>query len=127
MPTKGRVVAIIDDNLAILGTMGRLLSALGYVTELFASSQEFLEVAMSSEAICLIVDVHLGESCGIELVQHLARAGYTTPVIFMTSDYDESTKQRAIQTGCVAFLSKPFGADVLIEALAKVPPRRAIL
>jgi FixJ family two-component response regulator len=120
MPTRRRVVAVIDDNFAILGAMGRLLSAFGYVTELYASNREFFDVAMTSEAICLIVDVHLGNSNGIELAQELAKAGYTTPIIFMSADHCE--KEIAMQTGCLAFLTKPFSAKDLIEALAKLPP-----
>jgi FixJ family two-component response regulator len=118
MSTKRNVVAIIDDNLGILGAMGRLLSALGYDTELYASAKEFLDAAMMTEAMCFIVDVHLGESSGIELAQHLVNAGFTIPIIFMTADNDVSVKRRAMEIGCVAFLTKPFSADVLIEALA---------
>ena len=76
MPTKRNVVAIVDDNLVILGAMGRLLSAHGYDTELYATKEEFLDAALTSEAICLIVDVHLGKACGIELAQQLAKAGW---------------------------------------------------
>jgi FixJ family two-component response regulator len=126
MPTKRCVVAVIDDNLDILGALGRLLSTLGYDTELYASKQEFLDAAMNSEAICLIVDVHLGPASGIDLAQELSSAGYTFPTIFMSGDKRESIKMRAMKVGAVAFLTKPFCADVLIEALAKVPPRRAI-
>ena len=79
MPSK-RVVAVIDDNLVILSAIGRLLSAHGYDTELYASTQEFLDAALTSEAICLVVDVHLGKKCGIELALHLAKAGFTTPI-----------------------------------------------
>jgi FixJ family two-component response regulator len=118
MSTKRNVVAIIDDNLGILGAMGRLLSALGYDTELYASAKEFLDAAMTTEAICLIVDVQLGESCGIDFAQHLATTGFTIPIIFMTARNNESVKRRAVEIGCVAFLIKPFSADVLIEALA---------
>ena len=82
---------------------------------------------MSSEAICLIVDVHLGPASGIDLAQELGSAGYTFATIFMSGDKRESIKMRAMEVGAVAFLTKPFCADVLIEALAKVPPRRAIL
>lgn len=127
MPTKRCVVAVIDDNLDILGALGRLLSTLGYDTELYASKEEFLDAAMSSEAICLIVDVHLGPASGIDLAQELGSAGYTFATIFMSGDKRESIKMRAMEVGAVAFLTKPFCADVLIEALAKVPPRRAIL
>jgi FixJ family two-component response regulator len=126
MPTKHRVVAIIDDNLNILGALGRLLSTLGYDTELYASKEEFLAAAMTSEASCLIIDVHLGTASGIDLAQELANAGYTLPSIFMSADKRESIKMRAMEVGAVAFLIKPFSADALIEALARLPPRRPI-
>jgi FixJ family two-component response regulator len=103
--------------------MSRLLSAFGYDTELYASAKEFLDAAMTTEAICLIVDVELGESCGIAFAQHLANAGFTMPIIFMTADDNESVRRRAMEIGCVAFLPKPFSADVLIEALVNISPR----
>jgi FixJ family two-component response regulator len=123
MPTKRKVVAVIDDNIRILGAMSRLLSAFGYDTELYASAKEFLDASMTTEAICLIVDIQLGEGCGIEFAQHLAYAGFTMPIIFMTADDNESVKRRAMEIGCVAFLPKPFSADVLIEALVNISPR----
>jgi len=126
MSTKRIIVAVIDDNLGILSAMGRLLSALGYDTELYVSNEEFLDAVLSSEASCLIVDAQLG-GCGIELAQDLASAGYTIPIIFMSADLRESVRIRAMEVGAVAFLAKPFCADVLMEALASVPPRRAIL
>ena len=126
MPAKRKVVAVIDDNLGILGAMSRLLSAFGYDTELYASAKEFLDAAMMTEAICLIVDVQLGESCGIDLAQHLAKAGFTIPIIFMSARNNESVKRRAAEVGCVAFLTKPFSADVLIDTLAALSPRRAL-
>ena len=126
MPNKRNVVAVIDDNLGILGAMSRLLSELGYRTELYASAKEFLEAALISEAHCLIVDVQLGESCGIELVQSLASAGFAIPVIFMTANNSESIKKRAKETGCTAFLIKPFSANALKEALAGLPLPRYV-
>ncbi len=125
MPTKPEVVAVIDDDLSFRRATGRLLSAFGYDTELYASAKEFLDAAMKTEAICLIVDIQLGESCGIEFAQHLANAGFTMPVIFMTADDNESLKRRAMEVGCVSFLLKPFSADVLMEALVNLPPRSA--
>ena len=125
MPTKRNVVAIIDDNIGVLGAMSRLVSAFGYDTELYVSAEEFLDAAMTTAAICVIVDIQLGQSCGIEFAQHLANAGFTIPVIFMTADDNESLKRRAMEVGCVSFLLKPFSADVLMEALVNLPPRSA--
>jgi FixJ family two-component response regulator len=116
MPMKRNVIAVIDDNVSILGPMSRLLSAFGYDTELYASAEEFLEAAMTSEAICLIVDVHLGKSCGIEFARQLVKAGFTVPIIFMTADDSESVRRRAMEIG-IGFLHKPFSANVLMDAL----------
>jgi len=126
MPSKRDVVAVIDDNLSILGALSRLLSGLGYRTELYASAREFLDAALLTEAHCLIVDVHLGESCGIELARHLATAGFAIPIVFMTADNSESVKKRAAEVGCLAFLIKPFSTNDLEEALAKLAPRRIV-
>jgi FixJ family two-component response regulator len=121
MPVKRTVVAVIDDNIGILGAMGRLLSAYGYNTELYASPKEFLEAVMSTEAICLIVDVQLGDSCGIDFARHLASIGLTFPIIFMTANDTECLQKQALETGCIAFLHKPFSADALLKSLIKLP------
>jgi FixJ family two-component response regulator len=126
MPNKRNVVAVIDDNLSVLGAMSRLLSELGYRTELYASAKEFLEAALLTEAHCLIVDIQLGESCGIELAQQLATAGIAIPIIFMTANNNERVKNRVAEIGCTAVLIKPFSASALTEALAKLAPRRVL-
>jgi FixJ family two-component response regulator len=122
MPKKLKVVAVIDDNLDILRVMSRVLSALGYDSELYVSAKEFLDAAAATEAICLIVDVQLGESCGFDLPQQLAAAGFTFPIVFMSGHDTESAKARALQVGGLAFLSKPFLPEDLIQALANLPP-----
>jgi FixJ family two-component response regulator len=121
MPAKRKVVAIIDDNIRLLGAMSRLLSGLGYHTELYASAKEFLDSAMTSEALCLMVDIQLGDSCGLKLARHLAKAGFTIPIIFMTGNGDEALKRQAMEIGCIAYLLKPFSAEVLKELLATLP------
>ena len=122
MPMKRNVIAVIDDNVGILGPMSRLLSAFGYDSELYASAQEFLDNAMTSDAICLIVDIHLGKTCGLEFAKYLLKAGFKIPIIFMTADDSESIKRRAMEIGCAGFLIKPFSANVLIEALVNASP-----
>lgn len=121
MSVKRKVVAIIDDNVRLLGALSRLLSGIGYHTELYASAKEFLDVAMTSEALCLIVDIQLGDSCGLKLARHLAKTGFTIPVIFMTGNSDEALKKQAMEIGCIAFLLKPFSAEALVEILNTLP------
>ena len=124
MPAKRKIVAIIDDNVRLLGALSRLLSGIGYHTELYASAKEFLDVAMTSEALCLIVDIQLGDSCGLKLARHLAKTGFTIPVIFMTGNSDEGLKRQAMEIGCIAFLRKPFTAEALMEILDTLPRDR---
>jgi FixJ family two-component response regulator len=121
MPTKPKAIAIIDDSLGILGATGRLLSALGYDTEMYASAKEFLDTRKMTEAFCLIIDIHNGESCGIDLAQLLGRVSSRIPAIFLSAGSNESVQRRAKEIGCVAHLTKPFTPDVLIDALSRIP------
>jgi FixJ family two-component response regulator len=121
MKAKPKVAAVIADDLGVRGAISRLLWPLGYDTEFYASAKEFLDAAMMTEAICLIVDIEPVESFGIEFAQHLVNASFTTAIIFTTADDNESFKRRAMEMGCVAFLPKPFSANALIEALRNIP------
>lgn len=118
---KPKVVAVIDGDLGVRDAISRLLWPLGYDTELYASAKEFLGVAMTTEAICLIVDIEPGDSCGSDFAQRLVNVGFTRPAIVTTADDNESFKRRAVEMGFVAFVPKPFSADALIEALANIP------
>jgi FixJ family two-component response regulator len=70
-------------------------------------------------AACLVVDVQLGDSSGIELGRSLSTMGCATPIIFITASQEELHRRQAMALGCVAFLLKPFSADRLIEAIKR--------
>ena len=100
----------------------------GFDTELYDSSGKFLDAVITTQAICLIVDIHLGASCGLEFVRRLANRGITFPVIFMTGSDNEEIAVRAREAGCVAFFKKPFfSAYLLIEALNGLPDSHAVI
>jgi CheY-like chemotaxis protein len=113
------VVGVVDDDPGIRKAMANLLSALGYRPELFASAAEFLGAATRSAADCLVVDVQLGDGCGLELARRLEAAGDRRPIIFMTALDEEAVQGQAMALGCVAFLRKPFPSDLLIKAIAR--------
>jgi FixJ family two-component response regulator len=117
MALPGKVIAIIDDHVAIREAMAALVGSLGYRTEIYTSGEEFIEAAMKSEASCLLVDIELGDITGVELVRHLSELGLTFPVIFMTGSQDATVRRQATEFGCVAYLLKPFPANHLVEAL----------
>jgi FixJ family two-component response regulator len=113
------IVAIIDDDPGMRKAVTRVLSAFGYVTYIFHSAEAFLSVAATSKAKCLVIDIQLGDVSGLELAGELADAGFKFPIIFMTAADDETIRSQAEQLGCVAYLRKPFGADLLIEAIVR--------
>jgi len=110
-------VAVIDDDRVMLEALDLLLSSLGYDTELYQSAEAFLNAAPTSKATCLLVDIQLGESSGLELARRLKQRGFHFPLIFMSGSDDELTFKQAINAGAVAFLRKPFSADLLMRAL----------
>ena len=111
------IIAIVDDDLGLRRALGRLLSGLGYRTEIFGSAEEFLRAAPTNKIACVVVDINLGDTSGLELVRQLSVSGLRFPVIFMSDVEDATTETRANELGCIAFLRKPFPADLLIEAV----------
>ncbi len=112
-----KVVAVVDDDPAMLRAMRELLWAFDYDSELYCSAESFISFAAGSKSICLLVDVQLGGMSGIELRRRLTASGFSTPVIFMTGSDCETIRKEALAAGCVAFLRKPFQAPLLMNAI----------
>jgi FixJ family two-component response regulator len=114
---RQRVVAVVEDDPAMLQSIERLLNAYKFETATFSSAEAFLDGAASSIVTCLVLDIDLGGMSGIELRQRLAAAGSNLPVIFISAIDDEMTREMAIESGCVAYLPKPFLGSVLVGAI----------
>ena len=114
------IVAVVDDDESMLRGLQRLLNASGFDTEGFSSAEAYLECVTASKASCLVLDIHLGSSgiSGIELRRRLSESGSRFGVIFMTAVDDEAVYLEAMESGCTAFLRKPFSARALIDAIA---------
>ena len=119
VPAAQKVVAIVDDDAALLTGLERLLNAHGFVTRSFSSAEAFLAVNSKDRIDCVLLDVHLGGMSGIALRRRLSARGSQLPVIFMTAFDDDATRQQAQAAGCVAYLRKPFAGRLLIEAIAR--------
>jgi FixJ family two-component response regulator len=118
MSDHRRVVAVVDDDQDMLRGLQRLLNASGYDTEVFSSGEAFLEGAATSKATCLLLDIHLGGISGIELRRRLSKSGSKLAIIFMTAVDEEALHVEAMESGCIAFLRKPFSARALVEAIS---------
>jgi FixJ family two-component response regulator len=117
MSAHTKTVAVVDDDRSMLVGVERLLNAYGYATKVFPSAEAFLAPGAETDADCLLLDVDLGGMSGIELRRRLAACGRAVPVIFMTALDDEATRARALETGCIAYLLKPFLGRSLIDAV----------
>ncbi len=114
------LIVVLDDDSSTLKGIGRILTINGFDTELFSSVEDFLSRARLDKAICLVLDINLGGKSGIDLRRQLTREGNHIPVIYMTADDSAAIRKAAIDTGCVAYLTKPFPANSLTSAIKKV-------
>ncbi len=112
------VIAVIDDDHAIREALEDLLCSLGYRALPFASAEEFLGFPGRNAVDCMVVDVRMGGMTGLDLQARLNAEGQPSPMIFMTSYTDETTRSKAMAGGAHGFLEKPVDAEVLIGCLA---------
>jgi FixJ family two-component response regulator len=119
MVPQAQIVAVVEDDASMMTGIERLLWAHGFGTEAYASAEAYLDHAAASKATCLVIDIHLSGISGIELRRRLAASGSTQSVIFMTAVDNELTRKEAMAAGCIAYLPKPFPANLLLEAVGK--------
>ena len=108
-------ISIVDDDPIVREAIADLVESLGYEAETFESAEQFLASGAIGETSCLITDLQMSGQSGLELQRQLLADGHHTPVIFVTAFPEEKFKNRAMNAGAVAFLSKPFRDDTLIE------------
>lgn len=111
------IVFIVDDDDHMRSAMGRLLKTVGLHSELFATPQDFLRHKLPDVASCLVLDVRLPGMSGLEVQQKLNEAGAQIPIIFITSHGDIPMTVKAMKSGAVEFLTKPFRDQDLIDAI----------
>ena len=119
MPNQS-VVFVVDDDPDMLRGIKRLLRQYGYDSVLFPSAEALEEHDDFEEAFCIILDINLNGGSGIELRHRLKAAGISVPVIYMTGADNPAVRMAAFQSGCLAYLTKPFSAKSLIEPLGRV-------
>ena len=96
-----------------------MLRQFGYASLLFGSAEAFREHHDLDEAVCALFDINLGDGSGIELRQRLKAAGNTVPVVYMTGNDTAAARMAALQSGCLAYFTKPFPAKSLMEPLER--------
>ena len=119
------VVFVVDDDLGMLKGLKRLLRHHGYDSVVFSSAEEFQKHDDFESACCVVLDINLNNESGIELRHRLKAAGISLPAIYVTANDSLAVHMAAIESGCIAYLTKPFQAKSLIEPIEKVTARAA--
>ena len=112
-----QTVFIVDDDAAICAGLCDLLESAALKTEHYSSAETFLESWDPSMPGCLVLDVRLPGMSGMELHSKLAESGASIPVIIMTAHGDMPMVRKALKTGAVEFLIKPFQDEELLQAV----------
>jgi len=113
-------VFVVDDDPSMLTGIKRLLRFHGFHSLLFESSEAVLTHDNFENALCFIFDIDLNGESGFELSHCLASQGIKLPVIYITGNDSDANRAAATESGCIAYLTKPFAAQSLIEPIEKV-------
>jgi RNA polymerase sigma factor (sigma-70 family) len=117
IPAGAPTVFIIDDDAAVRASIQDLLESLGLRSESFETAEQFLRSKRSDGPSCLILDVRLPGINGLDFQRRLADAGFQIPIIFITGHGDIPMTVKAMKSGAVEFLTKPFLDTDLLDAI----------
>jgi len=113
------LVLVVDDDPGMLKGIRRLLRHHAYEPVLFSSAKAFKNHTDFEKAVCVILDINLNDGSGIDLRHRLKADGVSVPVIYLTASDNPAVREAALDSGCIAFLTKPFSVRELIEPLKR--------
>ena len=116
-------VFVIDDDGGMRQAIQDLVESVGLRAEAFATGEEFLEKPRTADPSCLVLDVRLPQMSGLEFQQKLAELGVRIPIIFITAHGDIPMSVRALKSGAVEFLTKPFRDQDLLDSIQQALQR----
>ena len=116
-PAEAPVVFVIDDDAGMRASIQGLLKSVGLQSEAFGTTQEFLRSKRPDGPSCLVLDVRLPGINGLEFQRDLADKGFRIPIIFITGHGDIPMTVKAMKSGAVEFLTKPFRDQDLLDAI----------
>jgi len=125
-PAAASMVFVIDDDPLVRAAIQGMLKSVGLHSETFGTPQEFLRSKRPDGPSCLILDVRLPGVNGLEFQRELADAGIRIPIIFITGHGDIQMSVKAMKSGAVEFLTKPFRDQDLLDAIHQALDRDRI-
>jgi len=119
-------VFIIDDDRGMRQAIHDLVESVGLRAESFATGEEFLGMRQIGRPSCLVLDVRLPRMSGLDFQRRLAESGLQIPIIFVTAHGDIPMSVKALKSGAVEFLTKPFRDQDLLDAIQQALERDVI-
>jgi FixJ family two-component response regulator len=116
-------IFVIDDDAGVRAAIQGLLKSAGFRCECFETAEEFLRGNRPDGPSCLVLDVSLPGVSGLEFQRELAHAGFQIPIIFITGHGDIPMTVKAMKSGAVEFLTKPFQDQALLDAIKQALDR----
>jgi FixJ family two-component response regulator len=108
-----QLVSVVDDDESLRRSLRNLLSSVGFRVETFASAEAFLQSVHQQQ----VLDLRMPGMDGLGLLRYLSGTGSRIPTVILTAHGDDEARQRSMQAGAVAFLSKPFNGNALLDAV----------
>ena len=118
------VVAIVDDEDSVRRALERLLRSAGIAPEVFASGEKFLESLSLRRPDCVVLDLHMPGVTGFDVQARMNASGCRIPVIVITGHDSAESRARVEALGAAAYLRKPVGANLLLEAIQRATTGR---
>jgi len=122
-PAAEATVFVIDDDARMRAAMERLLKSVGLLAESFATPQDFLRRKPPDGPSCLVLDVRLPGMSGLDVQRKLIDSGVHIPIIFISGHGDIPMTVKAMKSGAVEFLTKPFRDQDLLDAIQQALER----
>jgi FixJ family two-component response regulator len=116
-PSERPIVFVIDDDVVVRDSIEDLLQSVGLEVRLYASPEEFLQARCPDVPGCLVLDVRLPEQSGLDFQRQLVGTDKELPIVFITGHGDIPMSVRAMKSGAVEFLAKPFRDQDLLDAI----------
>ena len=117
------IVYVIDDDKGMRQAVQDLVESVGLRSETFTTGEEFLKKPRTADPSCLVLDVRLPQMSGLDFQQELTEMGVRVPIIFITAHGDIPMSVKALKSGAVEFLTKPFRDQDLLDAIQQALQR----
>jgi FixJ family two-component response regulator len=115
--TQEHLIAIVDDDESVREAALSLFRSMGFQAVAFPSAEDFLASEAIGRTSCLVLDVQMPGMGGLQLQSRLAADGRNIPIVFITAYPEDSVRAKALGSGALVFLTKPFSEGELLEGL----------